>query len=251
MREYDQFAQFYDLMYQWNKDDIPFYVKEAKKSGGKVLEIACGTGRITVPIAKAGVDITGIDYSKEMLDNLKRKIKDLKNKPKIKQADMRTFKLRDKFNLIIVPFRAFLHMKTQEDQLKALMNFRKHLKKGGRLILNFFFPSYDWMVRRHDKNIRQEQQDFKNPKTGNKVQVWIHPKYDMVNQRIDVEDIFKEVKGKKSVKTWKIPYSLRYIWKNEFELMLKLVGFKSWKVYGGFKKKKLTPKEEQVWIIQN
>jgi ubiquinone/menaquinone biosynthesis C-methylase UbiE len=249
MSEYDIFAPYYDLMHRYVKD-ISFYVKEAKKAKGKVLEIACGTGRLTIPIAKAGVDITGLDYSKDMLAVLRKKIKGMKNKPKIKYGDMRTFKLKDRFNLIFVPFNSFLYLKTQEDQLKALKNFKKHLKKGGKLIVNIFFPNMELILKKNNKLIREKSKDFKNPATGNKIRAWVLPKYDVVNQSVYYTEILKEFKGKKVVRTIKLPAFMRYIWKNEFELLLQLAGFKKWKLYGGFKYQKLTPKREQVWIIQ-
>ena len=119
MTNFDKWAKFYDLIYGKRREDINFYRKEAKKTKGKVLEIACGTGRMYLEILKDGVDVYGIDISNNMLKALKKKAEKLQIKPKVYRADMRTFKLDKKFSLIIIPFRSFLHNLTVKDQLET------------------------------------------------------------------------------------------------------------------------------------
>ena len=71
---YDAWADVYDSVYSYVREDIPFYVDEALTAGGPVLELGCGTGRVTIPIAAAGVDVTGVDLSPAMLDIARRKV---------------------------------------------------------------------------------------------------------------------------------------------------------------------------------
>ena len=138
MEEYDQWASVYDAIYGEHTPDISFYDKEAKKAHGPVLELACGTGRILLPMLKAGIEAHGVDISGKMLGVLKRKASSLDLKPSVYLADMRTFKLKKKFSLIIVPFRAFLHNLTIEDQLSSLKCLRRHLAPGGVLLFDFW-----------------------------------------------------------------------------------------------------------------
>lgn len=251
MKTWDKFAPFYDFISPGLKGDLEFYLKEAKKVSGKVLEIACGTGRILLPLAKAGVDITGLDYSKGMLKVLKEKMNGLKKKPRIIYADMKSFKLKDTFDLIIIPYRSFVHMETQEDQIRALKNFYKHLNPKGRLILNLFVPVLEYIVKWEGKKLRVKDRDYINPRTGNKVKVWSRREYDTINQMNYWVNILEETKKGKIIRRTKIPGSLRYIFKNEFELLLRIAGFRKWKVYGGFKYQKLTPKStEIIWIAE-
>ena len=74
MDRYDSWAGVYDSIYSYVREDIPFYVEAAKDAGGPVLELGCGTGRVTIPIAEAGVDVVGLDSSEAMLDAASRKL---------------------------------------------------------------------------------------------------------------------------------------------------------------------------------
>jgi ubiquinone/menaquinone biosynthesis C-methylase UbiE len=243
MQNFEKWAKVYDLIYGKYKDDIDFYRKEARKAKGKVLEIACGTGRIYLGILKDGVDAYGIDISGNMLKVLERKAKDSGLKPKVKKADMRTFKFDTKFSLIIIPFRSFLLNLTIEDQLKTLKNIRKHLKPNGRLILNFFFPNPEVILKTYGK----EQKEI--IKSKDKKYSLISKSYfiNEPNQIVEFINILKE----KDKTIWKDKFQLAFIYKREFELLLHLAGFKRWKVYGGFDYKPLKSyKQEIVWIIE-
>ena len=100
----DHWASMYDWIYSWKQDDISFYVNEARKSGGPVLELGCGTGRITIPVAKSGTEIVGMDISTKMLDlaqeKANRQITDTTNLTFIK-GDMTHFSLNQKFSLVL------------------------------------------------------------------------------------------------------------------------------------------------------
>jgi len=243
MQNFEKWAKVYDLIYEKYKDDIDFYRKEARKAKDKVLEIACGTGRIYLELLKDGVDAYGIDISQNMLKILKKKAKDLGLKSKVKKADMRNFKFDTKFSLIIIPFRSFLHTLTTEDQIKTLKNIKRHLKIDGRLILNFFFPNPEIILKTYGK----EQKEI--IKTKNKKYTLINKSYfvDEPNQIIEFINILKE----KNRTIWKDKFQLAFIYKREFELLLRLTGFKKWKVYGGFNYEPLKSyKQEMVWIIE-
>jgi len=122
-------------------DDIPFYVelaKQAAANGEAVLELGCGTGRVTIPIAQAGVEIVGLDNAPAMLDVARRKAAAAGVDVRWVTADMRSFRLEQRFGLVIIPFRSFLHLLTDADQLACLARVHEHLLPGGRLALNFF-----------------------------------------------------------------------------------------------------------------
>lgn len=228
--EFDKIAKYYDEIYRNYKEDIRFYVDEALKSKGRILEIACGTGRVYLEILKKGGDIYGIDISRKMLDKLKRKGKELKLKPKVHVADMKNFKFNFKFDLIIIPFRSFLHNITIDEQIKSLKNFKRHLKKNGGLILNFYYPDPIIISKTKNRNKRNKREAFF---------------LDRINQIISA--CFTIGKKEKRFERFKIVH----IYKREFELLLKLAGFRKWRVYGGFNYQPLkTFKQEMVWIIE-
>lgn len=239
MYDYDEWATVYDQFAKGVQDDIVFYKKEAKKARGKVLEVACGTGRVYLELLKAGVDIYGFDISSKMLAVLNEKAKKAGLKTKVKRADMRAFKFNCKFSAVLIPYRAFLHNITIEDQLKTLKNIHRHLLPNGKLILNFFYPLWEVIFKTYGKILKT--------KVGNMTMITKSQFVNQINQIIGVN--FKFKKGSKIV--MQTNFQLAHIYKREFELLLKLAGFKKWKVYGGFNYKPLKSREqEMVWVAE-
>ena len=110
MTTFDQWAGIYDWVFAWKQDDIPFYVEEAVSSGGPVLELGSGTGRVTLPIARSGIDIVGLENSTEMLKVAEAKSKALgeaASRVTWTHGDMRDFSLGREFALVIIPFQGF------------------------------------------------------------------------------------------------------------------------------------------------
>jgi SAM-dependent methyltransferase len=139
MELYGEGARFYDLVYS-DRYDLEFYLREARNARGPVLEVACGTGRILLKLLQEGIDVSGIDLSKDLLAILKKKAGALGLKPDVRVADMRDFSLGRRFRLIVLPYHSFLHLRNDEDRRKALRNFMEHLESGGRLILHTCNP---------------------------------------------------------------------------------------------------------------
>ena len=245
-KSFEEWAKVYDMIYGNYKEDLDFYKREARKAKGKVLEIACGTGRIYLELLKDGIDAYGIDISENMLKVLKEKAKKLGLNPKVKKADMRNFRFNTKFSLIIIPFRSFLHNLTFNDQIKTLENCRKHLKSDERLILNFFFPNPEVIVKNYGREKEDKVLEFNNRKF-----VVTSKSYfiDEVNQIVEFIQTLKNESGEV---LWRDKFQIALIYKKEFELLLRLAGFKKWKVYGGFNYEPLKSyRQEMVWIVGN
>jgi SAM-dependent methyltransferase len=132
--DYDRVADVYDL-YVTSTLDIGFYVEEAHKVRGKVLELMCGTGRVSVPLLEAGVDLTCVDASEGMLARLKERLHARKLKAQLVQADVRHLNLhKEEFQLSLIPFHSFSELVLPRDQELALRATHDSLKEGGRLI---------------------------------------------------------------------------------------------------------------------
>src|SRR5689334_285697 len=135
-------ADTYDAQYAILRDpsgDMAFYSGLAVQTGGPVLELGCGTGRVLLPIARSGIACTGVDPSEQMLRVLRGK-----QPPEnltLVQGSMQSFDLPERrFALAYIAFRAFQHLLTTEDQLEALARIREHLRPGGLLALDLFEP---------------------------------------------------------------------------------------------------------------
>jgi ubiquinone/menaquinone biosynthesis C-methylase UbiE len=115
-----------------------------------VLELGAGTGRVAIPIAEAGIRISAVDLNAGMLDKLRQKVEalpaDVRERISVHRGDMRSFTLSEQYALVIIPFRAFLHNVTREDQLATLRRAHAHLRPGGELALNVFHPSLEYMA---------------------------------------------------------------------------------------------------------
>ena len=132
------YAQLYDLRVQDWPGELDFYrdfLAIHPESLQGVLEIACGTGRVTIPLAKAGYQMTGFDVSPELLEIARSKTIGEPN-PTWIQADMRTFELDRKFGVVISPGHSFQFMNTAEEQVQCLEQIKRHLLPGGWLILH-------------------------------------------------------------------------------------------------------------------
>ena len=148
---YDRYAfvaEFYDHVVPYReRRDVEFFVTMAQQANGPVLEAGCGTGRILTPMARAGVEITGLDVSQTMLAICRKCLAaeplEVQKRARVLEADMR------QFHLATLPFRSFQHLLSPADQSSCLSVVHRHLVPGGRMILDVFNVSfYLWRANR-------------------------------------------------------------------------------------------------------
>lgn len=236
-------ADLYDLVYSWYRADLEFYVSRAQAAGGPVLEAACGTGRVLLPTAQAGVDIDGFDVNPRMLDGLRRKAAALGLAPRVAVGDLRDFTMPRRYALITIPFRAFMHLDATEDQIRSLRCLREHLEPGGALVLNLFYPSLEMMARYQDRRI--EERRLVDPAAGREVVLFSSTRYDHVRQTLHTE---REVVNADGAEIARYAFTLRWTYRFEMELLLRAAGFPRWEVRGGFDGRPLEhDRDEMVW----
>lgn len=157
--EYGAAAEYYDSVPAYaERSDVAFFVDLACESRGPVLELGCGTGRVLLPTARAGIEITGLDLSPGMLHVLRRRLAEeppeVQARVRLVEGDMRDFDLGQQYALVTLPFRPFQHLITVEEELTCLAAIRRHLQPGGRLVLDLFNPSLEALT---DDSRFQEQ----------------------------------------------------------------------------------------------
>jgi ubiquinone/menaquinone biosynthesis C-methylase UbiE len=232
------------------EDDVPFYLelaKEAAAAGHSVLELACGTGRVTLPIAEAGVRVTGIDASPAMLEVARQKSGDAGN-PAWVEADMTSFELDQRFGLVIIPFRSFLHLLTAENQKGCLRNVHRHLLPGGRLALNFFNPDLVMMAQRLPDKTRTRRL-VEQRGDGARREARPHSSAGQTVDHDQAEDRLSDANAVIS-RVYR-NMRLRYVFRHEMEHLLTLCGFKIEALYGWFDRRPLADDStEMVWIAR-
>ncbi len=127
--------------------DLPFYERRCRAAAGPVLELCCGTGRLTLPLLRAGIDITGLDFTESMLERGRSKARAGSLPDPFQFGDIRDFDLSRRFALIFLPFNSLQNTYTVDDVLRVFDRVRKHLEPEGAFIFDVFNPSLEFMVR--------------------------------------------------------------------------------------------------------
>ncbi|MBN2128334.1 MAG: class I SAM-dependent methyltransferase [Sedimentisphaerales bacterium] len=233
-------SEFYD--HHAKRGDIQFYVDYAVQSGGPVLELGCGTGRIVIPTAKDGISITGLDNSDGMLKVCRRKLEDeapeVRNRVSLVDADMRGFSLGSEFALITVPFGPFNYLVSTDEQLSCLRCVEKHLSEGGRLIIDFWYPDLRELWKSEKgANIVYKKSPFITH-DGRRVNWGIRNTAVDYGRQLIHEELYYDVThpdGRKERLVYPAP--MRYFFCFEVEHLLARAGFKVESVYADFDKR--------------
>lgn len=238
---YDHTSDLYDFVVPYaNRADVEFFVALAKESRGPVLELGCGTGRVLLPIARAGVEIVGIDLSSRMLDVCRKKLagedSDVRNRVQVIEGDMRQFDLNRKFALITTPFRSFQHLLTVEDQLACLRCVAQHLAPGGRFVLDVFQPSLRLLVDDNRVNEHGFEPEFALPDGRRVVRSSRVPRTDFLNQVLNVELIHHVAYPNGLQQRLVHEFQMRYFFRWEAEHLLARAGFEVEAVYGDYQR---------------
>jgi SAM-dependent methyltransferase len=156
--EYDAIARLYDPWSAGVVEDISFYVEEALASGGPVVELGVGTGRIAIPTAAAGVHVIGVDSSPGMLEVCAEQARraGVAERLDLRLGDLRRPPVDERVPLVTCPFRAYLHLTSDEERLEALEAARGLLRADGRLVFDVFKPSQDDIDETNGRWIERE-----------------------------------------------------------------------------------------------
>jgi SAM-dependent methyltransferase len=231
------------------RPDVGFYVEEAKSAGGTVLELGCGTGRILLPIARAGATIVGLDGSSQMLARCRAKLAvepaAVRARVTLHERDMHDFELGDSYGLIIAPFRVVQHLTTTDAQLRFLAAVARHLAPGGRFIFDVFNPYFAKLVSadggEHEDTPEQQLPDGRTFR-----RTWRVARVRWVDQVNEAELIYY-VDGKRYVQG----FEMRWYLPSELRHLLARAGFRVRALYGDFARGPLVDgSPEQVVVAE-
>jgi len=225
--------------------DLPFYSRWlSKRENGNILELCCGTGRLTLPLAKEGFTITGVDISETMLHQAKQKAAEMDTPVRFIQADIRSFELPDLYDIIFIPFNSIHHLYTNRDFFDALIRVRKHLKKDGLFLFDCFNPGIRYIVQAEGH--QQTIADY-STRDGRKVVIKQTMSYESATQvnRIKwhyyINGEFDSVQN----------MDMRMFYPQELDAYLAFYGFRVLHKFGGFGEEPFEDEsDKQIFVCQ-
>lgn len=229
--------------------DVEFYLELALEAGGPVLEHGAGSGRILLPLAQAGLDVTGVDVSGAMLAIARRRLDEAGLHAELIQAPMQSFEATARFALALIPARAFQHLTEPEDQRQCLGRVRRSLRPGGLLVVDLFDPLLEAVVGEPPLTAAREVTD---PATGRRfrrscVARWTDPFRQSVGEQVRIEAIAADGRGTEVQET---SWTLRWNTRQEMAWLLELCGFRVEALYSDFRRAAPSYGREQVWVAR-
>jgi SAM-dependent methyltransferase len=230
MALYDSIASIYDPWSSSVTEDIGLYVDEAIASGGPVVELAVGTGRVAIPIAQAGIRVIGVDVSERMLEVARAFAHDrgVDALVELRVGDIREPPVAERVPLVVCPFRSLLHL-SEADKLRALRAARELLGPGGRLVFDVFAPSPDDIVATDGLWLEREPGIFER-----------------ADWREDDRTLVLSVRGREAEATM----SLHWLSELEWRRLLDKAGLDVLQLYGWFDRKPFDGGEDMIWICR-
>ena len=229
MSSYDAIAELYDPWSASVVEDVAFYLQEARRSGGPVVELGVGTGRIAVPIAADGIRIIGVDSSRRMLDVCARRAALAGVAVDLRVGDLREPPVTERVPLVICPFRSLLHMHTDDDRLSVLAAAYELLVPGGRFVFDVFSPDPADIAETNDRWLEREPGIFE------------HALWDESARTLTLT-----VRGEERETTM----ALAWLSPDEWRSLLEQAGFEIEACYGWFDRSPYMGREDTVWVAR-
>ncbi|HEX9380438.1 MAG TPA: class I SAM-dependent methyltransferase [Gaiellaceae bacterium] len=226
---YDAIAELYDPWSASVVEDVAFYLEEARRAGGPVVELGVGTGRIAVPIAADGTRVIGIDSSRAMLEVCARRAALAGVELDLRIGDLREPPVAERVPLVICPFRSLLHMHTNEDRRSVLAAVHELLSPAGRFVFDVFTPGADDIAETHDRWLEREPG------------IWEHAVWDEHARTLTLT-----VRGPSGETTM----ALAWLSPEEWRALLEESGFEIEACYGWFDRRPFAGGDDTVWITR-
>lgn len=230
---YDPFARYYDADFRDYHDDLPLYRELARRTGGPLLELMCGTGRVLLPLAAEGHALTGVDLSPAMLALAQARLEqeELAKQVTLIEGDVRSLSLpTNHFALAFVAVNSFMHLETVRDQLACLTNVRRALTRRGLLVLDLFSPDPHDLLREDNRLVLDREYEL----DGNHVQKFVAVESDLASQLSHVTYIYDETNPAGQLFRRTMHFNLRWLYRFELEHLLARAGFSLRNLYGTY-----------------
>jgi SAM-dependent methyltransferase len=233
MSQFDAFARFYDADYGAIDDDLAFYQELARRAGGPILEVMCGSGRLLAPLARAGFNLAGVDISEAMLALARERLaaEGLLERVELLVADIRERAPRGPFALAIVALNSFMHLLDAGEQLAALARVHAVLRPGGLLAIDLFNPDTRALAEQNGALVLDKRFVLAD---GTPVQKFVAQHAGMAEQVSHVTFMYDELGADGQVRRSILPFDMRWLYRYELEHLLARAGFALEALYGSY-----------------
>ena len=258
MAAFDAWAEYYDLIHTGTAGDVEFYVDHAVRAGGDVLELGVGTGRIALPAVMAGANVTGVDNSYAMLVLCREKLRmagRTSGRLKLVLADMSSFRFRRTFSCIMMPYRAFMHLLTPEEQRRCLDNVRAHLAYDGCFVMNTWAAKPSTIAKIQSARLAGKLKfagRYRIEEAGITILHLHAASCDEIQQLLVEQHVIHEVDGHgKVVREAVLPLVRAWTTQREAENLFRLCRFEVEALYGDFSRGPFTDKStEMIYVLR-
>jgi SAM-dependent methyltransferase len=234
MDSYASIARFYDLENAEFTEDLPCWVDLARRQGGPILELGCGSGRVMLHLAREGFEVTGVDSSPAMLALARRRLalqSSIASRITLREDDFTRIRLGKTFPLILLPFNTFAHMVDSADARAALETIAVHLTPGGQVA--FALPNPIPIYGDPPESLVLER-IFRDEERDVTIQQYSSLRADRAAQLGHITWIYDEIDGAGTVTRTTVPMTLRYFFPNELASLLERAGLRLLHLWGDY-----------------
>lgn len=246
--DYSKFADLYDDIVRF-EEDIPFFLEECRKVDGPVLELTSGTGRLSLPLAEAGVSLTCVDCSEEMLEILRGKLSRHRLRATVVRQDVRDLDLKTRFPLALMPFHAFAELVTERDRRRAIGSIRRSVSPRGRFVCTLHNPA----VRLRSISPALTTVGRFPAARGSEVVLRTRLSFDEASGIVEGVQILEEIDaGGASRGERLVPVRFALLGPEAFEALARAGGFDVESLYGDYGRSPFDPEESpyMIWSLE-
>jgi len=233
---YADISRYYDSENVGLVEDFAAYEILAERFGQPVLDIGCGTGRITLHLAEQGIEVVGVDSSQSMLDRARANGGEAQQSALVKiewvQGDMRDLDLKRQFGLAIFSFSGFMHLLEHSEQIKTLRQMAAHVRPGGGIAIDLANPID--IFRADDVDTLVMERVFIDAETGQTVMQQSLAGFNRITQIMSLTWVYDRIDPDGLIHRALVPQRVRYTLASEMRLLLQLTGFEQIEVYGDY-----------------
>lgn len=236
--------------------DIDFYLQHAHEAGGPVLELACGNGRIVLPMARAGFETTGMDLSEPMLEVARQRLAaepiEVQSRLRLVRGNMRDFELGQQFGTVIIAFRSFQLLTSPADERSCLQAVRRHMQPGATLLMDIFDPLLDRLTPGEQDEGARSMDTTVDPETGHRYEVGVISRHnDTVEQLLrEVWRFTERDETGHVLRQEEEVLTMRWIYRWEMRYLLELCGFEVVHEYSDYFGAPAAYGKEQIYVAR-